>query len=185
MFIPPSLSLHITLFHYTVQVADTTQRLKTLQTDFKVLQELYESLETSKKSLLSQNELQLQNLDSQYKQLEANHAELMAENDSLKERNQITRQQIESFQSALGQSEAELSQMRAIILEKDRFITKLEAKTSTLSLDQQDFEPQNTIDKSAELHNPASIEKIVPTIVLLTSEQESTDSGMIMVCSFG
>ena len=107
-------------------MGDTKQRLRTLQADFKGLQDSFESLESSNKSLLVEHELQVQKLSSHNEQLENEQTVLVAENEVLKERSSLSSKQIESCQSALDQSEVELLELKNMVQEKDRLITQIE-----------------------------------------------------------
>jgi len=110
---------------------DTKQRLSTLQMDFQALQDSYESLESSKASLLAEHELEIQRLVSHKEKLERRQMELVIEARELQEKSSVTLKHFELCQSTLDQSEAAVVELKAALEERHGEITKLRILTKT------------------------------------------------------
>ena len=97
-----------------IQLSDTEQRLTTLQCDYKLLQDSYDQLETTKDCMTREHEIETKRLRMKCGDVEEELARVQDTSNGFESIVCSMREKVDSLQSALNQSEFELAESERI-----------------------------------------------------------------------
>lgn len=153
-----------------------------LQTDFKALQDSYESLDTSKSDMKTEQVLLMQQTTENHEKLEKNLAMLKSINKEFESKECSLEKQLESFRSALDQSEAELAKCETKLKVKEQLVFELERDKTQSAINRQ----QVRLVVQKERTQEAKVTyQLSPEVIVSTNEPElNTPLGPVLKVLF-